>query len=222
MSIYNTPPCFVYWLHLPVHSDFKTQGYIGVSTNPKQRLWEHKNDAKKGTHHNKYLERVINKYELIQSIIFTGSVEDCYSYEEKLRPTNNIGWNSNKGGVCPPSQKGKKFSDDHKSNISKGKLGKKRPPVSDETREKLSKATVGRKHSDETKEKIRKIRLGTTRSDETKKKLSDSHMGKIPGNAKSITTFLGTFPSYAEAARAHNLSKFKFKKQFIKKPNNTK
>jgi hypothetical protein len=210
MSIYNTEKCYVYWLHLPEHTDISSQGYIGVSIDPKQRLWEHKNDARKETHHNKYLERIINKHELIQSIIFTGNIKECYTYEEELRPTKNIGWNLNRGGDRPPSNKGKKFSSEHCANITKGKIGKKRAPVTNETKQKISQAHTGRKHSEEHKEKVRQARLGTTRSVETKKKLSESHKGNIPGNANSITTFLGTFSSIAKAAKAHNLSRFKF------------
>jgi len=215
MSIYNTEKCYVYWLHLPEHTDIHSQGYIGVSIDPKQRLWEHKNDAKKGTHHNKYLERIIDKHELIQSIIFSGDIDACYTFEEDLRPTKNIGWNLNKGGDCPPSNKGKKFSQEHCANITKGKLGKKRSPVTEETKLKISQAQTGKKLTAEHKQKVREARLGTTRSIETKKKLSESHKGNIPGNAKSITTFLGTFSSIAKAAKAHNLSRFKFEKQYL-------
>jgi hypothetical protein len=217
MSIYNTEKCYVYWLHLPEHTDITSQGYIGVSINPKQRLWEHKNDARKGTHHNKYLERIINKQELIQSIVFTGDAKECYTYEEELCPTKNIGWNLNKGGDRPPSNKGKQFSPEHCANITKGKIGKKRVPITEETRQKLSQVRTGKKLTTEHKEKVRQARLGTTRSVETKKKLSESHKGNIPGNAKSITTFLGTFSSIAKAAKAHNLSRFKFEKQFLNK-----
>jgi len=215
MSIYNTEKCYVYWLHLPEHTDITSQGYVGVSIDPTQRLWEHKNAAKKGTHHNKYLARIINKHELIQSIIVTGNTKECYAYEEELRPTKNIGWNLNRGGDCPPSNQGKKFSAKHCANITKSKLGKKRAPITNETKQKISQAHTGRKHSEEHKEKVRQARLGTTRSEETKKKLSDSHKGNISGNAKSITTFLGTFSSIAKAAKAHNLSRFKFEKQFL-------
>ena len=217
MSIYNTEKCYVYWLHLPEHTDITSQGYIGVSINPKQRLWEHKNDARKGTHHNKYLERIINKQELIQSIVFTGDAKECYTYEEELRPTKNIGWNLNKGGDCPPSNKGKKFTDEHKANITKGKLGKKRPPVTNETRQKISRANTGKTLSGDTIQKIKEKRKNQIFTEETKKKLSESHKGNVPGNAKSITTFLGTFSSIAKAAKAHNLSRFKFEKQFLNK-----
>ena len=39
----------VYWLHLPEHSDMFSEGYIGVSVNPKKRLYEHKRSIDKNT-----------------------------------------------------------------------------------------------------------------------------------------------------------------------------
>lgn len=94
---------FVYWVHLPEHTDIQTQGYVGVSVSPKRRLQEHKNST-----NNKYLSRALNKHSesIIQSIVFKGNDNACYQYEEQLRPTVNIGWNNNKGGICPPSRKG--------------------------------------------------------------------------------------------------------------------
>jgi hypothetical protein len=212
MSIYNTEKCYVYWLHLSEHQDIYSQGYVGVSVNPKNRLREHKNAAKKGIHHNKYLERIINKHELIQTIIFTGDINDCYTYEEKIRPTKNIGWNLNKGGFRPPSNKGKKFSPEHCANITKGKLGKSRPPVTIETRQKISKANIGKIVSDDTVQKIKEKRKKQIFTQETRKKLSLSHQGKVPGNAKSIQTPLGIFTSIHQASIAHNLSGFKIRK----------
>jgi hypothetical protein len=169
MNIYNTEKCYVYWLHLSEHKDIHSQGYVGVSIDPTQRLWEHKNAAKKGIHHNKYLERIINKHEVIQSIIFTGDSDACYTYEEEVRPTKNIGWNLNKGGFCPPSNKGKKFSPEHCANITKGKLGKTRPPVSEETRQKISKSNTGRILSNDTIQKIKEKRKKQIFTQETRK-----------------------------------------------------
>jgi group I intron endonuclease len=54
--------------------------------------------------------------------------------------------------------------------------------TSDETKQKLRLANLGKKHSDETKAKMRlnspKCWLGKERSDEDKKKFSESHKGK--------------------------------------------
>jgi|SRR5882757_2771034 len=113
----------VYWLHLPNHTDFLTQGYIGVSTKFHRRLYEHKYLANSGKHINPYLSNVINKHgnHLIQTILLKGEEDYCYFIEERLRPTIRIGWNIAKGGFKPPSQLGKKFSEKHKINMRKPK-----------------------------------------------------------------------------------------------------
>lgn len=206
MSIYSDHT-YVYWLHLLEHTDMRIQGYLGVSNNPKQRLWEHFNDVKTNNHCNPYLSRVINKYsdQLIQTIVFEGIKEVCYAYEENLRPTKNIGWNLNKGGAHPPSALGRKLSNQHKEKIGKANAGRVYV-CSEETKQKISVSTKGKTLTKEHKQKVREARLGTTRSLETKKKLSESHKGNIPGNAKTVKTPLGIFTSLKQAATAHNVS----------------
>lgn len=101
MTIYNQ--CYVYWIHLPYHTDIHSQGYVGVSVEPKRRLYEHKNSTD-----NKHLSNAFEKYSdlIIQTVVFQGNINSCYQYEECLRPTKNIGWNINKGGIQPPNRKG--------------------------------------------------------------------------------------------------------------------
>lgn len=55
-------------------------------------------------------------------------------------------------------------------------------PVSQETRDKLSKINKGKKKSPETIEKLRKARLGTKQSPETIRKKSEKQKGQIPWN----------------------------------------
>ena len=63
-------------------------------------------------------------------------------------------------------------SDEHKAKLSAALKGKKRNPLSDETRAKLSAAKQGKPRSDETKAKISAALKGKTCSDETKAKMS--------------------------------------------------
>lgn len=206
MSIYRDHT-YVYWLHLPEHNDMRIQGYIGVSNNPKQRLWEHLNDVRTNNHCNPYLSRVINKYsgQLIQTIVFEGEKDVCYTYEEELRPTKNIGWNLNKGGEHPPSALGRKLSTEHKEKIGKANTGRVYI-CSEETKQKISASTKGKTLTEEHKQKVREARKHQIFTEETKKKLSESHKGNIPGNAKSVKTPLGIFTSLSQAAKAHKVS----------------
>lgn len=131
--------CYLYWIHLPEHTNIMTQGYIGVSNAPKRRLWEHHNITE-----NPHLQNAFNKYNNIKfSILLQGDEDYCYIMEEKIRPDIKIGWNINKGGACPP--KGKHFP--------KGDLHPMKNPYN---RKRHSQIMTGRKHSPETIEKIRK------------------------------------------------------------------
>ena len=129
---------YLYWIHLPTHTDILSEGYIGVSKHPKQRLWEHKNCTD-----NPHLQHAFTKYkDITHTILLEGSEEYCYEMEEKLRPNIKIGWNINKGGTKPPIGKHFPKGDDH-------------PMKNLENRKKHSIIMTGRKHSPETIEKIR-------------------------------------------------------------------
>lgn len=90
----------VYWIHHKNHSDVFSQGYVGISKNPKDRWnrhWKYNG--------NEHLTRAIKKYgwdNLIKEIILIGKKEYCFNVESKLRPTRQIGWNIAEGGANPP------------------------------------------------------------------------------------------------------------------------
>lgn len=109
----------VYWIHLPEHSNIFSEGYIGVSTDVTTRIYEHHRLMRKGDHENSVLINVYKKYsnQLITDILINASEEYCYEIEEILRPRDHIGWNINKGGDKPPSQKGKKAWNKNKKFI---------------------------------------------------------------------------------------------------------
>ena len=75
------------------------------------------------------------------------------------------------------------------ANLTNGGEGKVGFNVTNETRNKLSKAATGRKMAVETIEKIKLKNIGKKRSEETKKKLSESHKGiKVFGRINSKET----------------------------------
>ncbi len=153
MFIYNN--CCVYWIHHITHIDMFSDGYIGVSIHPKRRFWEHIYCSKTGM--KGHLYNALRSYpenEIIWDIVLIGSKDYCYKIEEKLRPEDNIGWNSLKGGAIPPSWKGNFHTEEWKNNMSisllgntrgKGGKGKTSPykgikllPRSDEVKNKIS------------------------------------------------------------------------------------
>jgi hypothetical protein len=114
---------YIYWIHLPEHTNMKLEGYVGVSINPKKRFKNHKKAAIKGKHENSHLQNAFQKYgdKVIQHLIWVGEEDNCYINEEILRPEPRVGWNINKGGIKPPSQKGATFNH---SEEAKKKIGK--------------------------------------------------------------------------------------------------
>ena len=103
----------------------------------------------------------------------------------RLRVVDNPHWfNENVGG--------KKFttmgplSEEHKRAVSKGMMGYKRKPHSEETKRKISEANKGtappnkgKPMSEEQKKLLSKIRSGSKSSAETRAKISASGMGKV-------------------------------------------
>ena len=119
-----------------------SEGYIGVSQDLKSRF---KNHVRQPT--NKHMANVIKKYgwdKLIKTQILIADKEYCLDIERKLRPADFIGWNATAGGGFPPKPK-------------KG-MGKGRK-LSQETKDKISKAGKGKQFSMEAKEKIRQKAL---------------------------------------------------------------
>jgi hypothetical protein len=113
-----------------------------VSNNPKRRLQEHRRDSKKNSPNNPYLARIFNKNsnQLIQTILYTGDLNECYQQEEQYRPKKYIGWNINKGGSYPPSRLGWSPTTETIEKRSKKLTGIVR---TEEWCEKLSKAKQG-------------------------------------------------------------------------------
>ena len=98
----------VYWIHLPEHTDPKTEGYLGVSKRFESRMKDHFKDIQEGKHKNTHLVNAVNKYgwdNLIKEILVIGEDKYCYELELKLRSHTEIGWNLAIGGGKPPVTK---------------------------------------------------------------------------------------------------------------------
>jgi predicted GIY-YIG superfamily endonuclease len=128
----------LYWVHLP-NSNIKTDGYVGISSDVKQR-WRKHRTASSGSIH---FRNAIIKYEkdLIWEVVFTGTEEGCLQLEEYFRPKENIGWNMKPGG---------KFV-----------------KLPYESIQKMRKSLTGKKHSQETKDN-RRIAMLTANNPQVK------------------------------------------------------
>jgi len=91
----------VYWVHLPVHTDIKSQGYVGITCQGALvRFYKHKSEAinlgKDWVFH-----RAIRKYghkNLIVETILVCDYDYARGMEESLRPERYTGWNTCEGG----------------------------------------------------------------------------------------------------------------------------
>jgi group I intron endonuclease len=98
--------------------------------------------------------------------------------------TYNKGYNSTTGG-----ENGYIFTDDVKKKISKS-MSRKRKPLSEETKRKMSEVRKGRIFSEEHKRKLSESKIGNTLSkgrkqtEETKKKISEANKGKKHKNKR--------------------------------------
>ena len=134
----------IYWIKYLEHTDPFTDGYIGLTSQSlKDRFNDHKQNNK-----NKHLKNRC-KQEKVEVICLMENLtqEEARKIEEIYRPSENIGWNINKGGDLPPSRKGK---------ISpKSKLtGEQRTEKQKLAAAKHAEYMKGKKHSGQRKNKV--------------------------------------------------------------------
>lgn len=109
---------YVYWIRHTGMTDFTTQGYVGVTNNPNRRIANHRTKLRNNKHENVHFQRAYAIDEdLIIEYLKEGTEQECYTYEEQLRPNVGIGWNINKGGAKPPSAAGKQHALGNKGPI---------------------------------------------------------------------------------------------------------
>ena len=130
-------------------------GYI------KRRESSHFSNLKRQTHNNKHLQASYNKYgkeAFVWTPILICESKDCLDYEQKVMDMykETIGWGT-MYNICPRAD---------------------RKEVSEETRQKLSKALKGKKHSREQVINQANATRGQIRSEETRQKLSKALRGK--------------------------------------------
>ena len=172
----------VYWAHLKDHTDPKTQGYIGITSQSlKKRMSGHLNDSNSKS--DLIFHKAIRKYgfdNIVFDKLHEGDIEFIRLVEWMYRSNPRVGWNVAIGGG--EVMTGRKHSVETKAKISKANTGKLRLGTAhtEESKRKLSLAATGRKASPEVREKMslqRKGKKGHPHSEAAKMKMSLAKQG---------------------------------------------
>lgn len=181
------------YLIRPENSD---KHYVGSSNNLARRIREHTGELANSKHFNKALQTAYRESDgkVIVSVFPTETREEAFVLEQRIIDDNldkEMLYNRSRDArYCSVD-----FSEEHRANISKAKAGKKlnlseeerqrrsdrfvNKPLSDEHKEKIRIASIGRKHTPETVEKIRQNSTGRTHDQETREKLSVLSTGRV-------------------------------------------
>lgn len=174
--------------------------YIGQTKDPKTRWSRHKSDARLDKKYNWHLYDAMRKYgvdnfvfEVIAQTKFFEEVDRLeVLFIEQYRSTDkNVGYNISAGG-----QANKLVSLETRNKMSKAALGReawnKNKPCSKETKKLLSQANRGNKFrlgvktSEKTKILLSQINTGKKATDATKHKMSRSMLGKNAGEKNGM------------------------------------
>jgi group I intron endonuclease len=182
----NTEEYSIYWIHLPEHTDIKTQGYVGISNNPERRFNEHC----KGK--NSILSNAIKKYgsdrlvfEVVNSKL---TLDEAKQLEYDFRPKMRMGWNIMTGGSVPPSNIGTL-----RPSHSQRMMGANNP-------------FYGKRHDDKTKALLSEKKSGSNSPNYGKKRPKHSEALKkrkgkdYPKFRGYFITPFGRFDSYKKAS----------------------
>ena len=187
MSIYNYS---LYWIKHKDHKDPKTQGYIGISNNPKRRFKQHQRRQ------NHPVSNAIKKYgEDVDIFVLQEGLSEFQAkkLEESLRPKMRIGWNIMTGGNVPPSSKGTVRKD-----LSEKFSGKGNP-------------FYGKRHTDSTKNSIRESMSGENNPNfglkrpEHSRKLKQKRGKKYPKFRGYFITPFGKYESFEDACNSDGI-----------------
>lgn len=174
--------------------------YIGQTKDPKGRWSRHKSDARLGKKRNWHLYDAMRKhgidnfvFEIIAQTKIMAEVDqletdliDLYKSSDR-----DLGYNISAGG-----QTNKLVSVETREKMSKAAMGRepwnKNKPCSEETKSLLSQANIGNKFrlgvktSDETKTLLSKINIGKKITKKTRRKMSQSMLGKNVGEKNGM------------------------------------
>lgn len=166
---------FVYWIHLPEHTDIFSEGYVGVTIKSVEDRWKcHCYSADEGSDY--HIHRAIRKYrdKLIVKTILEGPENYCYEVEARLRPKAAIGFNMAPGGGSSPVR-GVGHSKATKEKLSSIGTERMKDPA---VRKAISEKVRGFKHTSEAKKKISEATLGRKHKEESILRMSASQKAR--------------------------------------------
>lgn len=158
--------------------------YIGSCARFKERWREHELQLLRGKHSNAFLQNDFNKsgsnaYELIILELVEGTREARLASEQRYLDTyydhQKTCYNIAQNALSREGSKSRN-PESTKAKMSQSRLGRKRGPLSEETKKKIALAKFGKKHSEETKAKMALAKLGKKRPDTTKRLLENNPM----------------------------------------------
>lgn len=160
----------LYYLKCPIEN---IPRYIGITDNPKRRLKKHLNDKKhKNYHKDNWIKKLQENNLLPEMVILLecDSRETINRLEIKLISEARKLYGDKITNISDGGD-GIVMTQEIKDKISKAHKGRK---LSDKQKETLRKSRIGKKMSDAHKEIIRKSRLGSQHTKESKLKMSES------------------------------------------------
>lgn len=194
---------YIYWYHLPKHTDFTKEGYIGITNNIQKRKNRHNYNKESGVPYKFYNALRKHGDNVLFKILCITTKEHAYHLEEVIRPHDGIGWNTVAGGGYTPDCTGNKHSEETKRKISESNR------ITKASRPKKDNYFKGKKRwSDEDKIRIGNQHRGKKISESHKKAITEKNSGA--NNSRSINIQLIhkdkpeevlTFVSLTEAAK---------------------
>ena len=160
--------------------------YIGKAVNLRKRITNHKSCVKTTTRKfyfqnalvkhgwDSFIVEILEIFEDFDKVNDKVALLEREAYYIELFDSTNIDKGYN---LCKYSTDttGIPLSEEHKEKLRQAKLGK---PMPEHTKECLLQANLGKPRSNETKEKISKARKGMCFSDETREKMRQARLGK--------------------------------------------
>lgn len=157
--------------------------YIGQAQDVSKRWQHHKATLRGGYHRNRYLQRAWDKYG--ESAFSFKILEYCSIEKLDEREQHYIDIYIGKK-MCyniavdaRSSARGAKRSEETRALISAAQIGRKRKPLSDETKSKISAAHKGKPKSDAHRKSLSIAAMGREVSEETREKIGNGSRGRV-------------------------------------------